>query len=966
MKLPIICRTCDAKDTDKLYKLATATKRFPDKLLSDILTELTHIQLDESLGQQLPQCLCGTCARKLIAAYYFVKQALAANELLMNHVQDGDKGVGNDCLQEVPMELCAEQHVEVKLETEDEDLENDITCTELPEFTTVQNANDVDCAIDSKKSTDPLTMLDPVKQELDAVLARAVYVQEQEYKADLDEDDSLDDLPLQQRVNKWRQSDKLRSLKRQIFKCHECPKSFKRPRYLKQHERVHKPKSDWFSCSFCIRKFSHSEALQTHLRIHADSKRSANLSESKKAKEVDVNVCKPHGYKLIECMICQNQYDKIAHLRRHLEQHPEIVNFGSRSNLPMSELAELFYPDAKDVSEEQLKLLIRKDLAAGIYQRFYSITDQSGYEMDLDSSETDSELELDADDPMKQLRRLPKAKYTCELCQVRCQRKYQLYDHQRQSHDWLEAPHVCGRCDARFVSQQLLRHHNELQCKNAQKRFLCHKCPLRFRWRHNLKLHIREHRITNQTFECGDCKRVFDKKKSLTVHLLSVHAEESKLIPCQWCSRKFYRRDYLVKHLKRHGIREPDIPLAETLIAATSKPNGPKRITCKICNMQFARIIDLRAHIQLELKLSLSPHQQYDSPHNYSITNASGYELQLDDSDTEDELHLSLANPAARFVYVCELCRVQCKRKYEMFQHQRAMHQFDKMPYECERCIFKCVCKSILEQHRRSQCHSAEKKYTCSRCSYKFMWPENLELHMQLQHGMPAGAGAETLPTSVATVSADRMPAVPADAAATAAPTATEDVQLLQCPHCDRTYQMKARLSNHIRDVHINGDRKRKEAIKKFLCSLCGLETQSAATLVTHMRRHTGEKPFKCDLCEMAFPRHSEMISHRRMHTGEKPFHCTVCGKDFARSDKLKRHMLTHSGLKPHKCTYCDKSYRQAKDLKLHLQQHTGECPFICGTCGERFIQGKALEKHRMMRRHFDEVDERNANTLSA
>lgn len=45
MKLPIICRTCDAKDTDKLYKLATATKRFPEKLLSEILTELTHIEV---------------------------------------------------------------------------------------------------------------------------------------------------------------------------------------------------------------------------------------------------------------------------------------------------------------------------------------------------------------------------------------------------------------------------------------------------------------------------------------------------------------------------------------------------------------------------------------------------------------------------------------------------------------------------------------------------------------------------------------------------------------------------------------------------------------------------------------------------------------------------------------------------------------------------------------------------------
>jgi len=60
------------------------------------------------------------------------------------------------------MELCAEQHVEVKLETEDEDCgENDvtITCSELPE------PDETD--MESKKSVDPLTMIETVKLEME-------------------------------------------------------------------------------------------------------------------------------------------------------------------------------------------------------------------------------------------------------------------------------------------------------------------------------------------------------------------------------------------------------------------------------------------------------------------------------------------------------------------------------------------------------------------------------------------------------------------------------------------------------------------------------------------------------------------------------------------------------------------------------------------------------------------------------
>ncbi|XP_037942855.1 uncharacterized protein LOC119675720 [Teleopsis dalmanni] len=771
------------------------------------------------------------------------------------------------------------------------------------------------------------------------------------------------------------------------LQCDQCQKVFVWPKDLTRHKRVHMPDDEKYDCPYCDRKFNRKDNMHSHLKVHGSKavasvlpKKDVNRQKLTKVKGIDENMCKPNGCKIIQCKICLSKHTKISDLSTHLRTHQYVVSF-AQHQLPMTEISSLLYPEEEPMEEQVLIARIMADVARQNFEHFYSITNEVGYELDLKCSETESEA---SDSEMGNAvgnflgNRLPK-KYGCELCGVSFQRKYKLFEHQLLKHEWNEAQHVCINCNARFLSATILQQHYDDQCKNISKRFLCRKCPRRFMWKENLKSHLRtihseyddsNKSDTQRTFDCLECKRSFQMQKDLTRHM-SVHKRDALIIKCLFCPRKFYRKENLHMHIKRHGITASDLSTAECMISATTLPNGPKSIFCKVCNLQFKNIVDLRNHLLqccAEPNTLMPPHHNINSELNYSIINKQGFELQIDDSETDDETtSTGKVLPKAEGIplqYTCELCNLSCKRKFEIAQHQRSVHKHEQLPLKCEKCIFKTVSKDILASHLRNQCCNIEKKYQCSKCTYKFMWQINLDIHMSLHHPVEFEPKIKVENNTTQVV-------------------ANNVEKVFQCDKCNRKYNRKDRLTAHIKKVHVEGSISNKEKSddsqidpvtgekvkkpimeKKYLCVFCGRAVSSSSNLIIHMRRHTGEKPYKCDFCDMAFPRSSDLQCHRRTHTGEKPHICTVCDKAFSRSYKLHTHMRIHSGERPYKCTYCEKSFTQSNDLTLHIRRHTGERPYVCGICGERFIQGTALKNHRQMRGHHEDIEPKRKTLL--
>ncbi|XP_030376069.1 zinc finger protein 26-like [Scaptodrosophila lebanonensis] len=603
-----------------------------------------------------------------------------------------------------------------------------------------------------------------------------------------------------------------------------------------------------YNCKLCTMSFKYLHSLRRHEQgtHNGRPKRRNKRKENRRLIDFDLNCCKSNGCKTIECMICLQRFGKVSQLRAHLEAHPTDISFEAHGQ-PIARIAESFYRKAEETTADDLKQHIFDDLGAGIYSPYYSITNDVGYEMSLDSSDTDGDND--------------EKSYACELCESGTwPRKFMVNEHHLLNHSWLEATNVCKRCNARFVNADLLLHHTKTLCRNTQKRFLCDECPQRFFWRHNYRMHLQSHKENNdlaieckdEVYQCDKCDRSFVAKNSFTKHMRD-HDNES--IVCNICKRSFNRLALFHKHLLRHGIAVHDLPLAETYQKAGAKSFGPKKIICKLCDLEFERVKELRSHILSELEV----HEE--AKNSYMIATEVGFELQLDDTDSDDS---DFSTEHKLNIYNCDLCQLQFRRKYEINDHQMSIHAFDEMPYSCGKCIFTTVSKSILEHHVETQCHNEGKKLDCPHCHFKFQYQENLTKHIRTLHVRK--------PSMLVTESSSPRP--------------------FQCPQCDRTFAVHGCMTRHIRNVHHS----EQVAIKKskYLCSLCGLDALSPSKLTIHMRRHTGDKPFKCDLCDKAYPVYFELKVHRRQHTGEQPFQCSVCGKAFARQDKWKQHVLTH------------------------------------------------------------------------
>lgn len=195
---------------------------------------------------------------------------------------------------------------------------------------------------------------------------------------------------------------------------------------------------------------------------------------------------------------------------------------------------------------------------------------------------------------------------------------------------------------------------------------------------------------------------------------------------------------------------------------------------------------------------------------------------------------------------------------------------------------------------------------------------------------------------------------------------------------CDRTFSMKQTVYKHIREFHAPSGKKVRQP---YICEECGKVLTSLATLKNHrflhtgaqlphecptcgkryitknklkehMNRHAGIRNYVCPHCGAKKSTRTELKTHINYHTKEKTYPCQFCDMVFNSIGNFSRHKrIVHEGIKDYACSYCDKSFGKAETRKHHEMTHTGEKPHECNICHKKFIQPVALKKHKKI--HF-------------
>ncbi|XP_039966136.1 zinc finger protein 583 isoform X2 [Bactrocera tryoni] len=379
---------------------------------------------------------------------------------------------------------------------------------------------------------------------------------------------------------------------------------------------------------------------------------------------------------------------------------------------------------------------------------------------------------------------------------------------------------------------------------------------------------------------------------------------------------------------------------------------------CNICFRQYTLIEDLRGHFieyhKCTLRVAESPSTEGKS---VELTNKDCQTAGVEESDELRNLQIESQK---------EDC-VKVEIRPMPFKNFRIVLR-SKMIMGCpvkNSCPYKFENEAKLALHIKCHtCPNAAQKFKCYECSVELTNWRRCTAHLWKAHQI--------------------------------------DVDLLQCPQCEykahasvlvwrhmrahkkwrmrvlrslRAVQRK-RLQQDLKNCDLNVVQAAPVNKNKYYaektCEICSRKFVNGKTLSKHVKAvHNKIKPFICNVCGKKMARKASLIIHMRQHTGEKPLHCKVCKFSTRDPSVLYKHQLRHEKAEKLKCAHCDFTCIQTNAYKRHMRlNHSEEYKKIaCDLCNYVTISSERLQAHKsdhlkgLIVNHEDSMDATRSGT---
>lgn len=379
-----------------------------------------------------------------------------------------------------------------------------------------------------------------------------------------------------------------------------------------------------------------------------------------------------------------------------------------------------------------------------------------------------------------------------------------------------------------------------------------------------------------------------------------VHRERIKRFKCAICDGAFYEQRTLTRHIKHSHSYAPQMRYR--------CPNA-------ICDKDYASLESFKMHSCVNGRRSESFMNT-----NCSLCNKRFF------NKCELQRHFNRVHVSKPDDFQC----LECDKKFRYHNYGSyvlhvAQQCPDKVTYECGYCSKFVPSKSRLIEHFVVGHHMANvtNAKSCAFCSKLFYHKIKLKLHLKKYHF---------------------------------------DVI---CEHCNITFRSRQGLSLHRKQCVLSQNDSKYQNME---CSICQSSFINKAKLLEHMTEvHKGENyklPLKtapitkhfCTVCQQSFSTLYSLSKHKRqMHKKKRQpkegvqYQCTICSIIYTRNDYLRKHIkLYHlNQMDTFECDLCSRAFTSKWTLIQHFRIGDHQTTLQCESCHKTF-KGIAANKTHM------------------